>query len=175
MSYGMVTVIVHAKDEEEAFKKGKNALIEIAEERDHDSYITFDCEKERLEEWEVDPAYFDLPPVLLASSSRGMELIERGWQYMAGIFMDALKEVKLAVEFLTPEEIMEEVVPKYLPEEIHVSLFCIRDRFLEVGGEGKVYLKELYFETRPITSRKSLNSALTPREGLRTYVIPALV
>lgn len=169
----LVSVIVHAKNEEEALKRGKEALDKIAEGTASGIYITFES-KELLEEWKVDQ---NLPPVLSVSSFKAMQLIEEGRQFMVDIFIDALEKVKLAVQYLTPEQIMEEDSLENLSEEVktRISPSCIREHFREVGGEGENIFKLLYFESWPITSRRSLNSALTPREGLRVYVIPAAI
>jgi hypothetical protein len=169
----LVRVIVHAKNGEEALRKGKEALGKIAERTAGGIYIPFDS-KELLDEWKVD---WNLPPVLLASSFKAMQLIEEGWQFMVDIFMDALEKVKLAVQYFTPEQIMEEDSLENLSEEIKtkISPSCIREDFREVGGEGEDIFKLLYFESWPITSRRSLNSALNPREGLRAYLIQAAI
>ncbi len=113
----LVSVIVNAKDEEEALKKGKEALNEIAQ-RTVANYITFDS-KEHLEELKVDQT---LPPVLLASSFKGRQLIEEGWQFLVGVFIDALERTKLAVQYLTPEQIMEEDALENLSEEVKQEL-----------------------------------------------------
>jgi hypothetical protein len=170
----IVRVIVHAKDEEEAFKKGKEALNEIAEGTASGVYITYDS-KELLDEWKVDPN--NLPPVVLASTFKGKQLIEEGWQFMVDIFMHALERIKLAVQYLTPEQIMEEDSQENLSEEIKARIrpSGIREDFREVGGVGENIFKLLYFESRPITSRRALERALYPGEGLKAYLIPAAI
>jgi len=55
----IVRVIVHAKDEEEALKKGKEALNEIAEETVTGAYITYDS-KELLDRGVWPPPLFIL-------------------------------------------------------------------------------------------------------------------
>ena len=168
----MTRIIVHAKNEKEALKKGKEALNKIAEETGGAIYITFDS-KELLDDWEV--ARKNLPPVLLASSFKGTQLIAEGWQLMVDIFMRAFERIKLAIEYLTPEQIMEEVFAENLSKKIRAKIgpSCIREDFLEVGGEKKGTFKFLYFESCPITSRGDLESALNPEAGLKAYVIPA--
>lgn len=174
MCFLIVRAIVHAEGEEEALRKGKEALNEIAGRTASGVYITYDS-KELLDEWKVDPN--NLPPVLLASSFKAMQLIEEGWQFMVDIFIDALEKVKLAVQYLTPEQIMEEDSQENLSEEIKakISPSSIREEFREVGGVGENIFKLLYFESRPITSRRGLNFALNPEKGLRAYVIPAAI
>ena len=101
MRFTIVRVIVHAKDEQEALREGKKVLAKIAYELTvHGIYITYE-DKELLDDFEVEPIF---PPVLLASSPEGMQLIEEGWQCVVEAFMDALKKVKLAVRYLTPEQ-----------------------------------------------------------------------
>ena len=174
MRFTIVRVIVHAKDEQEALIEGKKVLAKIAYELTvHGIYITYE-DKELLDDFEVEPIF---PPVLLASSPEGMQLIEEGWQCAVEAFMDALEKVKLAVRYLTPEQIMEEdsLGLGNLSEELKrkISFPCIREQFLEVGGRGEDDFKLLYFEELPITRRRRLNDALNPSKGLTAYVIPA--
>jgi len=166
-------VIVHAKNEEEALKKEKEALDKIAENTERCIYTTFES-RELLDEWKVE---VNLPPVLLASSFKGRELIEEGWQHMVKIFMDALEKTKLAVQYLTPEQIMEEEPLGNLSEEVKAKIhpWDIREDFREVGGVGEFFFKLLYFGSRRITSRRDLVRALNSKEGLRAYVIPAVI
>jgi len=174
MCFLIVRVIVNAKDEEEALRKGKEALNEIAERTASGVCITYDS-KELLDEWKVDPN--NLLPVLLASSFKGRQLIEEGWQFMVDIFMDALERIKIAVQYLSPEEIMEEAPLTNPLEEIEpkISPSGIREDFREVGGAGENIFKLLYFNAYPVLSRKDLERTLNPREGLRAYVIPAAI
>jgi len=169
----LVRVIVNTKDEEEALRKGKEALDKIAESTASGIYITFES-KELLDEWKVDQ---NLPPVLLASSFKGMQLIAEGWQFMVDIFTDALERIKIAVQYLSPEEIMEEAPLTNLPEEIEpkISPSGIREDFREVGGAGENIFKLLYFNAYPVLSRKDLERTLNPGEGLKAYVIPAAI
>lgn len=167
----LIRIIVHAEDEKQAFIKAKNALdVLVNGEKYFDYYGTFDSEQipDSYVEWSR------LPPVMLASSPKGKHFIERGWEITVEGFMEALEHVKLAVQYLSPEEIMERTYPKDLPEDIKkkINVLSIRVYFEELSNRPG-YPKYLYHEHEPILSKSDLEFALKPKEGLKVYVIPA--
>jgi hypothetical protein len=167
----LVRIIVHAKDEKQAFTKAENALNELVKgEKFFDYYSTFDNERTR-------DSYVDwshLPPVILASSPEGKHFIDVGWQYTVEGFIQAFEQVNLAVQYLSPEEIMERTYPKDLPADIKkkINVLSIRVYFEELGNQPG-YPKYLYDKHEPILSKSDLEFALKPEEGLNVYVIPA--
>lgn len=168
-----IMVIVHAKDEEEALKKGENALDKITKEGNlFDSYSTLEGE-------EIDDVWgsngTNLPGVLLASSPEGQHFIEVGWRLTVKAFMDALERVKLAIEYLTPVQIMEESLPPHLPMPVIEKIYPhIRYNFYKVGDQVGDHTKNyLFFENEPITSERNLEFARNPQAGLKAYLIPA--
>ena len=170
--YMIIRVIVDAKNEEEALKKGKDSLERFTGEGKHfDYYMTFDREGN---EWKGN--WCHLPPVVLASSPEGKHFIDVGWKYTVEGYMEALEYVKLAVQYLSPEEIMERRYPKDLPKDTKekINVRSIRVYFDELGNQpGNP--KFLYHEFEPIFCEEDLEFALTPKEGLNVYVIPAYV
>lgn len=169
--YMLIRIIVHAEDEKQAFIKAKNALDELVKgEKYFDYYSTFDSERTR-------DSYVDwrrLPPVMLASSPKGKHFIEMGWKHTVEGFMEAFEQVKLAVQYLSPEEIMERRYPEGLPEDIKkkINVLCIRVYFQELS-DLPGHPKYLYHDHEPILSNEDLEFALKPEEGLKVYVIPA--
>ena len=168
----LIRIIVGAEDEKQAFTKAENALNELVKgEKFFDYYGTFDSERIR-------DSYVDwkshLPPVMLASSPEGKHFIERGWKITVEGFMEALEHVKLAVQYLSPHEIMERIYPKDLPTDIKkkINVLSIRTYFQELSNRPG-YPKYLYHEHEPILSNEDLEFALEPDEGLNVYVIPA--
>lgn len=169
----LIRIIVHAKDEKQAFTKAENALNELVKgEKYFDYYSTFDSERTR-------DSYVDwshLPTVMLASSPEGKHFIEMGWKHTVEGLMEAFEQVKLAVQYLSPQEIMERRYPKDLPKDTKkkINVLSIRVYFDELGNQpGNP--KFLYHEFEPILSNDDLEFALKPEEGLNVYVIPAYV
>jgi len=169
--YMLIRIIVHAKDGKQAFTKAENALNELVKgEKFFNYYSTFDSERTR-------GSYVDwshLPPVMLASGPEGKHFIEMGWKHTVEGFMEAFEHVKLAVQYLSPEEIMERIYPKDLPADIKkkINVLCIRVYFEELSDRPG-HPKFLYHEHEPIMSKEDLEFALEPEEGLNVYVIPA--
>jgi len=167
----LVRIIVHAEDEKQAFTKAENALNELAKgEKYFDCYSTFDNELTR-------DSYVDwchLPPVMLASSPEGKYFIERGWEITVEGFMEAFKQVKLAVKYLSPQEIMERTYPEDLSANIKkkINVLSIRVYFEQLSNLPG-YPKYLYHEHDAILSKSDLELALKPEEELNVYVIPA--
>jgi hypothetical protein len=171
----IIRVIVHAKDEEEALKKGKDALDRLTKgEKPFDYYITFESTKND-DDWKGDWAH--LPAVVLASSPEGQHFIQKGWRLTVEGFMEALEKVTLAIQHLTPEELMEETPPANLPEDIKGKMdpSHVRYYFHELSDMEGGYPYFVYSEHEPITSKRDLEFALNPEEGLKAYVIPAYV
>jgi len=169
--YMLIRIIVDAEDEKQAFIKAKNVLNELVDgEKYFDYYSTFD--NERTRDSFVDWSH--LPPVVLANSPDGKHFIERGWEITVEGFMEALERVKLAVQYLSPEEIMERTYPKDLPPDIRkkIDVLCIRVYFEELSDRPG-HPKFLYHEHEPIMSKEDLEFALEPKEGLNVYVVPA--
>lgn len=169
--YMLIRIIVPAKDERQAFTKAENVLNRLVDgEKFFDYYSTFDNEQTRdsFVDWS------HLPPVMLANSPEGKNFIERGWEITVEGFMEALEHVKLAVQYLSPEEITERTYPEDLPADIKkkINVLCIRVYFEELSDRPG-YPKYLYHEHEPIMSKDDLEFALKPEEGLNVYVIPA--
>lgn len=163
--YMLIRIIVDAEDEKQAFIKAKNALdVMVKGEKYFDYYGTFD--NERIRNSYVDWSH--LPPVMLASSPEGKHFIEKGWEITVEGFMDAFEQVKFAVQYLSPEEIMERRYPKDLPEDIKkkINVLSIRVYFEELSNRPG-YPKYLYHEHEPILSKSDLEFALKPKEGLK--------
>lgn len=167
----IIRVIVHAKDENEALKKGEDILNELVKKEIFDCYRTF--ESENGDEWKGDWSH--LSPVVLASSPEGRRFIDVGWQYTVGRFTEALEKIKLVIQYLTPEQMLEETssedLPKDIKENIHPSI--IRCYFHELSDCVETSSRYLYFEQEPITRERDLEWALIAKEGLNVYVIPA--
>jgi len=168
----IIAVIVHAKDQEEAYKKGEDVFERFTEEENlFDYYMTFEGEED---DWKG--RWSHLPAVVLAQSPEGTDFIEEGWRLTVDGFMDAFEHVKLALQYLSPEEIMERTYPEDLPEDIKrkINVLSIQAYFGELSNRPR-YPKFLYHEQEPILSKRDLESALKPEEGLNVYVIPAYV
>jgi len=167
----LVRIIVHAEDEKQAFGKAEKALNELTKgEKYFDGYATFD--NEEIRDSYVDWSY--LQPVMLASSPNGKHFIEMGWKYTVEGFMEAFEQVKLAVQYLSLEEIMERKYPEGLPEDIkkRINILSIQVYFDELGNQPG-HPKYLYHDHEPILSNEDLEFVLKPEEGLKVYVIPA--
>ena len=171
--YRIIGIIVHAKDEDEALKKAKNSLDYLKEKRGVKFYATLDDE----EYWKQrEDLKKDLPTAILASNPKGVELIEKGWGATVERFVSALETVNLAIQYLTPEEIMEGELPTHLPDYIwkkfpHPEIGYF---FLIVGDIwGKSLDYWLYYQNVPIRTKRDLDQALSPKSGLEAYLVPA--
>ena len=168
--YLIIRIIVHAKDKEEAWKMGEDALNKLVKREIFDCFRTF--EREDRNGWKGDWAH--LPPMLLANSPEGRHFIDVGWQYTVEGFTEAFEQVKLAVQYLSLREIMERTYPEDLPEDIKkkINILSMQVYFDELGLNSG-YPKYLYHDDEPILSKSELEFALKPDEGLNVYVIPA--
>jgi len=167
-----IGIIVQEKDQEEALKKGKEALHELLKTR-LDCYMTFDS----MASLSTDGQH-RLPAVMLVSDPRAIQFIEDRWQATLKGFMRTCEKIKLAFQYLTPEEIMEEATSKNLPGDIEKTIepLYVRSFFYSIGNIEGGYFKFLYFGQKAITKKSHLNSYLTPeKEGLKVYVVPARV
>jgi len=164
----LIGIIVHAEDEKEALTRANYALDELTKgERPFDGYSTLDDEQIR-DMW-------DLSPVMLASSPEGKHFIEKGWEITVEGLTEALEHVKLAIQHLSPQEIMERRYPEDLPEDIRkkIDVPYIREYFDDLSDRPG-YRKFLYQEYGgPILNNEDLEFALEPKEGLNVYVVPA--
>jgi len=167
----LIRIIVHAEDERQAFGKAEKALNELTKgEKYFDAYSTFDNEETRNSY--VDWSY--LQPVMLASSPNGKHFIEKAWENTVKGYMEAFEQVKLAVQYLSLEEIMERKYPEGLPEDIkkRINILSIQVYFDELGNQPG-HPKYLYHDYDPILCKTELEFALKPKEGLKVYVVPA--
>ena len=168
-----IGIIVHERDQEEALKKGKEALHELLNAGRLDCYTTFDT----IASVSSDGQH-RLPAVILVTDPRAMQFIEDRWQATLNGFMRTYERIKLAIQYLTPEEIMEEATSKNLPEDIENTIepLYVRSFFYSIGNIEGGYFTFLYFGQKAITKKSHLNSYLTPeKKGLNVYVVPARV
>jgi len=167
--YLIIRIIVHAKDKEEAWKKAENALNKLVKKEIFDCYRTF--EREDRKGWKGD--WTHLPPILLANSPEGKHFIDVGWKYTVEGFTEAFEQVKLAVQYLTLQEIMERTFPEDLSEDIRkkINILSMQVYFSELGMDSG-YPKRLYHDDDPILSNTELEFALKSEKGLNVYVIP---
>jgi hypothetical protein len=171
--YRVIRIIVHAKSENEALKKAKRALHSLATEKKvFDQYKTLDDE----EYWkEREDLRKDLLIAVLARHPQGVKLIEDGWQATVREFLSAFEVVKLAVQHLTPEEIMEGILPRNLSLDLKKKFPnpLIRYQFKVVGDQSAGAFTWLYYQDMPLTTRRDLDRVLKPKMGMEAYVVPA--
>jgi hypothetical protein len=173
-SYRIVGIIEHGKDEMEALQKARKILSEFLRWEIIDSYSTF----EEKDTWKEDHWAYDwshLPAVVIASSPEGSHFIEMQYQHTTEKFRTFFEEIKLLMQYLTPEILMDDAPPPYVSKDIEDRLrhLIVINYFHELSECPRGHFWYLYHEYHAIKGRYDLRCALKTPEGLNTYVIPA--
>jgi hypothetical protein len=157
-----IRAIVYAKAKEDALTKAVHVFEKLTNElKVFDRFsLLLESNKEIL--------------VCSADSKLGQQMIEEGLEESRQAFMKAFGYVRLAVEHMTPEEIMEEEPPSHLDSTIAARLRIIRYYFAKVG-EYRGPTVTLYDEKADgIRNSKILKEVLNGvTNGELVWVIPA--
>ena len=129
-----IGIIVHGRNQEEAFKKGKEALDQLVKKGRFRYYMTFDTRGKDYKD-----RCHRLPAVVLVSNPKGFKFILDRWEMKIKVFMEDYKRIKLAIKHLTPLEIMEETTAKILPANMEKMIAPARVRvfFYRIGNRGE--------------------------------------
>ncbi len=172
-AHNIVGIIVHAKDEKEAFVEAKKILDEMTKWEIFEYYSTFDEETTwKEDDWKCDWGH--LPAAVLASSPEGKYFIETQLQHAMEKFKELFEEIKSLMPYLTPEILTDDAPPPNVPKDIARRLLhlIVVNYFHELSRCPRGYHWYLCHEYRTITGQYHLKWALTARDGLNVYVVP---